>query len=185
MKAKITPKGRIHGNKCRPGTVEWSSQKTFDKCVQKFRQTSAAGSHMGSWEIDTCQSLTPFQVSTGYPRSTEKDYKPCWQCLSLDHQEMFKDLLKKKKKKGFNVFDIPDWCWAWPGPPAEYKPMHHVHSTTCATPEGKLWATYCCFLQVLTVAHLQKACFSQPTCSYKFLPQVELYIPKNVTFYRR
>lgn len=84
MKAVIAQKHRVCSNKCRPGTVERSSQKTSDKSVQKFRQTSAAWSRTGSWEIDTCQSLMQFQVSTGYPRSTEKNYKPGWHFPSLD-----------------------------------------------------------------------------------------------------
>lgn len=102
MKAVITQKYRVCSNKCRPGTVEWSSQKTFDKSVQRFRQTSAAGSRTGSWEIDRCQSLMLFQVSTGYPRSTEKNHKPCRYFLPLDDQEMFKAFQKKEEKKKEN-----------------------------------------------------------------------------------
>lgn len=57
------------------------------------------------------------------------------QILSSGHQKIFEN-----ERDSFNAFnlDIPGWCWAWPGPPAEYGLTHHVHSTTCATPEGKL-----------------------------------------------
>lgn len=98
MKAAITQTHRVHSNKCRPGTVEWSSQKTFDKSVQKFQQTSTAVSRKGSWEIDTCQSLTPFQVSTGCPRSTEKNYKPCCHFFPKSIRKCLK-MSKRKKKK--------------------------------------------------------------------------------------
>lgn len=92
IKVVTTQKDRVCSNKCRPGTVEWSSQKTFDKSVQKLRQTSAAGSHKGSWEIDTCPSLTPFQASTGDLQSTQIKIAKTWQHFhSLAHQEMFKD----------------------------------------------------------------------------------------------
>lgn len=38
----------IHLNKYRPGTVEWSSQKTSDKSVQRAQRSSAVEKHMGS-----------------------------------------------------------------------------------------------------------------------------------------
>lgn len=53
-----------HMNNCWPGTVEWSSQKTYNQSVPKARWSSAGQTHKGSKEIGTCQSSLPCQAST-------------------------------------------------------------------------------------------------------------------------
>ena len=69
--------------------------------------------------------------------------------------------------------NVPGRCWALPGPPAERGLMHHVHSTTCATPAGKLSTTRYYFLPASTQGHLLTGCFSQLTwwqkCYYNTL----------------
>lgn len=143
-----------------PGTVEWSSQKTYNQSVLKARWSSAGQTHKGSKGIGTCQSSLPCQASTACLPAGKMEQNGEVVTLgsletekkSLCHQKIFEN-----SWYCFKVFHLhwPGWCWVWSGPPAGHGPTHLVHSTTCAMPEGKLWATCCCLLPVLTQGRLQ------------------------------
>lgn len=148
----------------RPGTVEQSSQKTCDRSVQKAPRFSVAETRMGSLEIGRCQSSLPCQASTACPLTGTTEQNEKNTCLGSPQ-----NISKIGKTDSICLFwDKPGWCSARPALPAEHGPKHRVHSTTCATLEGKLWTTCCCLPPALTPGHLQRGCSSRQTCWHKF-----------------
>lgn len=78
-------------------------------------------------------------------------------CEKSRIQDNFSPGRRKPSEKEGDL-DIPGWCWAWTGSPAERGLKRRAHSTTCATPEGKLWATCYCPPQAQTRGDRQRAC---------------------------
>lgn len=145
---------RSHENMCRPETVERSSQTTSERSVPKAQRSSATWSQKASWETCRCLSSLPGWASTACPPTSNTQQNDS----TVDSQTV-----RLRSCVYFIFSDIPDQCWACPEPPAGRGRMHHVRSTICAAPAGKLCATCCCLLPAAKQAHPRWGCSSQPT----------------------
>lgn len=133
---------------CPEGSMIFSSRDTYGELSDRHESELTA---MPSFHCMSTNYKDGAKCQTSH--WLENRHIPC-----LDYFKIFKN-----GKDCFSVFnlDIPGWCWAWPGPPSVLEPTHHVHTTSCATPQGKLWATCCCLLPVLPLGHPQRGCSSQ------------------------
>lgn len=77
--------------------------------------------------------------------------------------------------------NVPDWRWAWPGPPAVHGLTRPAHSTPCATPAKRLWSNCCCSFLALLQVRPQKCCFFHLTWKHKLLLTAQSSAVRNCT----